>query len=294
MNHKVKLKYTINGGVLMKPLSGKIALVAGASRGAGRAIAVELGKAGATVYATGRSVKGDTTNNWKGSIDDVANEIRNDGGICIPVRCDHTKEKEVEALIETMRKDQGRIDILVNNVWAGNEYMGDQGRPFWKRSLRHWDTMFDGSIKAQLITHYYAIPLMREQKQGLIMHTTFWDDNKYTGFFYYDLAKNTIIRMAYDLSIELKKDNIAVVAVSPGWMRTEIVLDAYNIDEERWQEVEDLRHTESPHYLGRAAVALANDPDAISKTGRVLRVSDLAREYGFTDIDGRQPPAFHV
>lgn len=277
----------------MKPLNGKIALVAGASRGAGRAIAIELGKAGATVYITGRSIKGDTTNNWKGSIDDTSDEIIKDGGICIPIRCDHTKDTEVKELIERIGQEQGKLDILVNNVWAGSEFMADKG-PFWERSLKNWDTMFDGSIKAQLITHHYAIPLMREQSRGMIIHTTFWDDSKYTGFFYYDLAKNTIIRMAYGLSVELKKDNIAVIALSPGWMRTEIVLDCYNTDEQKWKEVEDLKNTESPYYLGRAVAALANDSEVISKTGKVLRVADLAREYNFTDIDGSQPPAFHI
>lgn len=277
----------------MKTLDGKTALVAGASRGVGRAIAVELGIAGATVYATGRSIKGNTTNNWKGSINDTADEIIMNGGKCIPVRCDHTKEDEVKALIDTIEQHEGRIDILVNNVWAGSEFMADNG-PFWERSLKNWDTMFDGSIKGQIITNYYAIPLIRKQGQGLIIHPTFCDDNKYTGFFYYDLAKNTIIRMAYNLSVELKNDNISVIAISPGWMRTEIVLDYYNTDDLRWHEIEDLQHTESPHYAGRAVKALAEDHDVLSKTGQVLRVSELAREYGFTDTDGTQPPAFHI
>ncbi|HYF75195.1 MAG TPA: SDR family oxidoreductase [Candidatus Nitrosocosmicus sp.] len=279
---------------MKKALEGKIALVAGSSRGAGRAIALELGFAGAIVYATGRSITGQSTNNWKGTIDDTAVEINASGGTCIPVKCDHRNDLEVEELISMIRRQQGRLDILVNNVWGGSEYMLDQEKPFWERSLKNWDTMFTGGIRAQIVTNKYAIPLLRENGEGLIIHTTFWDDNKYTGFFYYDLAKNAINRMVYGLSIELMNDRTTVVAVSPGWMRTELVLAAYNADESNWRDIADLKNTESPHYVGRAVAALAADRNAFSKTGKVLRVSDLAKEYGFTDIDGRQPDAFHL
>lgn len=274
-------------------LAGKIALVTGASRGAGRAIALELGAAGATVYITGRSTTGNSTNNWPGSIDETAAEITKLGGTGIPLCCDHTKDAEVEAMVNTIRQQQGRLDILVNNVWGGSEFMDDSG-PLWERSLKNWDTMFTAGIRAQIVTHRFAIPLMRESGPGLIVHTTFWDDNKYTGFFYYDLAKNAINRMAYNLSIELQNDNIAVVALSPGWMRTEVVLTTYNTDESRWREVAQLKHTESPHYLGRAVAALTKDPVVMKKSGQVLRVSALAREYGFTDVDGTQPPDYHL
>lgn len=277
----------------MKSLQRKIALVTGASRGAGRGIALELGKAGATVYVTGRSVQGQTTNDWPGTIDDTAFDITAAGGEGIAVRCDHTHDDEVEALIERIRQEQGRLDILVNNVWGGNE-LAIHSEPFWEMPLTHWDNMFTAGVRAQLVTNYYAVPLMRESGNGLIVHTTSWDDDKYTGHFYYDLAKNALNRMAYGLSIELKKDDITVLALSPGWMRTELVLSEFNTDEEHWQQVDALKQTESPHYIGRAVTALASDPHVFTKTGQVLRVGELAQEFHFTDIDGRQVPPFRL
>ncbi|EGK13841.1 short chain dehydrogenase/reductase family oxidoreductase [Desmospora sp. 8437] len=294
MNLSVSLPYQREERMRnMGPLEGKIALVAGASRGAGRGIAVELGKAGATVYITGRSVRGKSTQDWPGTLDETLSQIESCGGTGVAVRCDHTRDAEVEALIARIHDEQGRLDILVNNVWAGNE-LPIEGEPFWTLPLRHWDNMFTAGVRAQLVTNRFAVPLMREQKSGVILHTTFWDDNKYIGHFYYDLAKNALNRMAYGLSIELKKDGIAVLAVSPGWMRTELVLQHFGTDENRWREVEALKQTESPHYVGCAVCALAADPDVIRKGGRVWPVGQLAKEYGFTDIDGRQVPVFHV
>jgi NAD(P)-dependent dehydrogenase (short-subunit alcohol dehydrogenase family) len=277
----------------MKSLAGKIALVTGASRGAGRGIAVELGRAGATVYVTGRSSKQYSTNNWPGTIDDTVVQIEEAGGKGVAIRCDHMNDVETQAVISQIRKEQGRLDILVNNVWGGHDLWRDVSpKRFWEFSLKHWDTMFTGGVRAQLATNYFAIPLFREQRQGLIVHTTFWDDDKYTGTFYYDLAKNALRRMAYGLSIELKQDRISVVAVSPGWMRTELVLSHYQTDEQHWREIEALKTTESPHYIGRAIAALATDPNVLDKSGQVLKVGDLAKEYGFTDIDGRYIPPF--
>lgn len=277
----------------MQPLKGKIALVTGASRGAGRGIALELGKAGATVYVTGRSIEGNTTNNWSGSIDATITAIEASGGVGIAVRCDHTNDREVESLVERIRSEQSRLDILVNNVWGGNELPID-AKPFWQLPLAHWDNMFTSGVRAQLVTNYYAVPFIRESGGQLIVHTTSWDDYKYTGHFYYDLAKHTLTRMAYGLSHDLIKDRIAVVAVSPGWMRTELVLDEFQTDEDHWQEVEALQQTESPRYVGRAICSLACDPRVFEKTGQVFRVGDLAKEYAFTDIDGRQVPPFRL
>jgi len=278
---------------LMKTLTGKVALVTGGSRGAGRAIAVELGKAGATVYVTGRSTKGNSTNNWPGTIDETVKQIEAFGGKGIAVRCDHRNDSETEAVIQQIRKEQGKLDILVNNVWGAHD-IGVEGGAFWELPLNHWDTMFTAGVRAQLATNHFAIPLLRENTQALIIHTTFWDDNKYTGQFYYDLAKNALIRMAYGLSIELQQDNIAVIAVSPGFMRTELVLEHHGSDEEHWKESEELKNTETPYYVGRGIAALAQDPDVMKKTGFVLRAGDLAKEYQFTDIDGRYIPPFSI
>lgn len=277
----------------LKSLDGKIALVTGASRGAGRGIAVELGKAGAIVYVTGRSTKGNSTNNWPGTIDDTVSEIEAAGGKGIAIRCDHTNDSETEAVISQIRKEQGKFDILVNNVWGAHD-LGVEYEPFWELPLKHWDTMFTAGVRAQLATNHFAIPLLRENKEALIVHTTFWDDNKYTGHFYYDLAKNSLTRMAYGLSIELKQDNIAVIAVSPGFMRTELVLSHHKATEESWQKSEDLKQTETPYYIGRGIKALASDPNVMEKSGKVLKVGDLAKEYHFTDIDGRFIPPFSI
>ncbi|WP_370529801.1 SDR family oxidoreductase [Alkalihalobacillus sp. AL-G] len=256
-------------------------------------IAVELGKAGATVYVTGRSTKGTSTNNWPGTIDDTVSQIIASGGKGIAIRCDHTDDSETESVITQIRKEQGKLDILINNVWGAHD-LGVEARPFWELPLKNWDTMFTAGVRAQLATNHFAIPLLRENKQALIIHTTFWDDDKYTGQFYYDLAKNALIRMAYGLSIELNQDNIAVLAVSPGFMRTELVLKHHKVDEEHWQESEELKKTETPYYVGRGIKALASDPDVMEKSGQVLRVGDLAKEYQFTDIDNRFIPPFKL
>ncbi|MFM1653283.1 SDR family NAD(P)-dependent oxidoreductase [Brevibacillus sp. B_LB10_24] len=277
----------------MNSLDGKIALVTGGSRGAGRAIAVELAKAGATVYVTGRSVKSGSTLGYPGTIDDTAAEIQSFGGTAFAVRCDHTDDEQTASVIRRIQQEQGQLDILVNNVWGGNELSIEQ-KPFWELPMQHWDHMFQAGVRAQLATNRFAIPLMREKQSGLIVHTTFWDDHKYIGNFYYDLAKNALNRMAFGLATELRQDNIAVVAVSPGWMRTELVLAAFHTDEENWHTVPELGQTESPHYVGRAIVALSSDPQVGAKSGHILRVGELAEEYGFTDIDGRKIPAFHV
>ncbi|TCW41170.1 NAD(P)-dependent dehydrogenase (short-subunit alcohol dehydrogenase family) [Laceyella sacchari] len=275
---------------MLAPLTEKVALVTGGSRGAGRGIAVELAKAGATVYVTGRSLDQNDPDQ-PGTLNETISLMTAAGGKGIPVQCDHTRDADTEAVIKRIRREQGRLDILVNNVWGGNQ-LPITSEPFWEQSLQHWDHMFTAGVRAQLATNHFAIPLLREGMGGIIIHTTFWDQDKYIGHLYYDLAKNALIRMAYGLSIELKADGIAVLAVSPGWMRTELVLKAFQTDEEHWQEVDALKNTESPYYIGRAVAALCADSDVIERSGQVLRVGDLAKEYGFTDIDGRSIPPF--
>jgi len=277
----------------MPNLKGKIAVVTGASRGAGRGIAIVLGDAGATVYVTGRSSKDATTN--PETIDETAEMVSKRGGIGIPVRCDHTVDWEVESLFKRVEQEQNRLDILVNNVWGGYEqYDKTFDAPFWQQPLWRWDKMFTAGVRAHYTGSHFLVPLMMLQRQGLIINTTFWDQGKYLGSIPYDLAKTAINRMAHGMSLELTSYNIAVVALSPGWMRTEAILRAYKTDEQHWEAIDDLKTTESPEYIGRAVTALAADPKVMEKSGRTLTVGGLAQEYGFTDVDGRQPPTFTI
>lgn len=276
----------------MSTLRGKIALVTGGSRGAGKGIAIELAKAGATVYVTGRANQNSPYQKF-GTVETTVEEIEKQGGRGIAIACDHTNDEDTKKAIEQIESEQRKIDILVNNVWGGNELPIDS-HPFWEQPLQHWENMFQAGVRAQLVTNYYVLPLMRKQQNGLIIHTTFWDHWKYTGNFYYDLAKNALARMAFGLAEDLKKDPITVLAVSPGWMRTELVLDAFQTDEEHWTKVKDLARTESIYYIGRAIVALASDIQVHKKSGQIFCIGNLAREYDFTDIDGRYIPPFSI
>lgn len=291
-----------------RPLRGTVAVVTGASRGAGRGIALELGALGATVYVTGRSTRDKPADTYHqilalsslptlpGNIDETAKEVEAHGGRGIAVRCDHTHEGEVAALFERVQRDEGRIDLLVNNAWGGHEtFDGVFEAPFWKHSLSHWDSMFDRGVRNHLLASRFAAPLMVAQRRGLIVTTTFWDRDRYMrGNLFYDLAKGTMNRLAFGMAEELRPHDVVSLAVSPGWMRTELVLAGHKTDEEHWQERPALARTESPRYLGRAVARLASDPSVMKKTGKVLRVADLAREYDFTDVDGRQPEAFEI
>jgi len=285
-------------------LQGRVALVTGASRGAGRAIATVLGEHGATVYVTGRSVRGQpTTDNLPGTIEDSAEEVTRRGGQGIAVRCDHSDEHEVESLIRRIRDEKSRLDILVNNAWGG--YEGGRLMPanFWKAPLRLWDGMFERGVKAHLLASYFAIPLMIESvsagkrarssnPSGLIISTVAWDHDKYIGSFY-DIAKHAIVRMLWGLAKELRQYRIATVALAPGFMRTERVM-AYTQGETDWKKVPWLKESESPEYLGRAVAALAGDARVMRRSGKAFHVGELAPEYGFTDTDGRQVPPFII
>lgn len=268
-----------------------MAVVTGASRGAGRGIAVVLGEFGATVYVTGRTIRGAAMRaDLPGTtINDTAEQVAARGGVGIPVRCDHTADAEVEALFERVRHECGRLDILVNNVWGGyeNYETADFDAPFWEQPLWRWDRMFAAGVRAHFTASRLAAPLMMARGQGLIVNTTFWDRGKALSNLPYDLAKTAVNRLAYVMALELRPHSVAVVALSPGWMRTEAVMAHEHTAEE-------LRRTESVEYIGRAVTALAADPNVIEKSGRTLTVGDLAREYGFTDVDGRQPPAFRI
>jgi NAD(P)-dependent dehydrogenase (short-subunit alcohol dehydrogenase family) len=277
----------------MSNLKNRVAVVTGASRGGGRGIAVALGEAGATVYVTGRSVQGElTTDNIPGTITETATTVTARGGVGIAVQCDHTIDIEVEALFTRVQQEQGRLNILVNNVWGGYEQYeyGGFDAPFWQQPLRHWEKMFTAGVRAHLLASRFAVPLMLPQRQGLIINTTAWDRDKYLGNLFYDVAKSAINRMAFGMARELREHNITAVALAPGFMRTERVLAVLQQNEEN----PDLSATESPEYIGRAVVALFTDANVMQKSGMVLTVGDLAQEYGFTDVDERQIPAFRI
>jgi NAD(P)-dependent dehydrogenase (short-subunit alcohol dehydrogenase family) len=275
----------------MRKLQGKVAVVTGASRGAGRAVALVLGEAGATVYVTGRSTRGGpTTDGLPGTVEETAEAATARGGVGIAVRCDHTEAAQVEALFDRVRREQGRLDLLVNNAWGGYEQFEPGGftRAFWEQPLRHWGGMFEAGLRAHLLASHFAVPLMLPQRRGLIVCTTAWDRDKYLGNLFYDVAKAAVNRLAWGMARELRPHGIAAVALAPGFMRTERVLAAHAA------RPFDLSPTESPEYLGRAVAALTADPEVMSKSGRVLTAGDLAREYGFTDTDGRQPLPFRL
>jgi NAD(P)-dependent dehydrogenase (short-subunit alcohol dehydrogenase family) len=283
----------------MTGLRDLVALVTGASRGAGRAIARELGAAGATVYVTGRSVdSGPGTNGLPGTIDETAREVTSSGGRGIAVRCDHTIDAEVAALFGRVRGEQGRLDVLVNNVWGGYEDPACRPLPllpFWEQPLDQWDRMFAAGVRAHLVASRLAVPLMQPRKRGLIVSTTArLDVMPYMPNIFYDLAKYSVARLTWAMAQELRAHGIAALAVAPGFMRTERVVEAF-----RRAGIADRLDgpggpSETPAYLGRAVAALAGDPRVIEKSGQVLEVGTLAQEYGFTDIDGSQPPPFRV
>jgi NAD(P)-dependent dehydrogenase (short-subunit alcohol dehydrogenase family) len=279
----------------MQKLKGSVAVVTGASRGAGRGIARALGEAGVTVYVTGRSVRGaPTTDGMPGTIDDTADEVTARGGTGVAVRCDHTDDAQVTALFDRVRREQGRLDLLVNNAWGGYEGWGLMrgGIYFWEQPFaERWDKMFTAGVRAHFLASCLAAPLMIPQRRGLIVSTIAWDHDKYLGSFY-DLAKHATVRMIHGIALELRRHNVAAVAVAPGFMRTERVLAAFKAEEVRWREFPGLAPSETPEYVGRGVVALATDPGIMQKSGKAFRAGELAQLYGFTDIDGRQVPPF--
>jgi NAD(P)-dependent dehydrogenase (short-subunit alcohol dehydrogenase family) len=267
-----------------------VAVVTGASRGVGKGIALALGEAGVTVYVTGRSDAGGTTEALPGTVRETAEAVTARGGQGVPVRCDHTADAEVEALFARVKQEQGGLDLLVNNAWGGYEQQ-DWARfaaPFWEQPSRHWSGMFESGVRGQLVASQLAVPLMLANRRGLIVHTTAWDRDKYLGNLFYDVAKAAVNRMALGMARELQTHHIAVVALAPGFVRTERVLAAF-AGTGRLPE-----NLESAEYIGRAVVALAMDANVMARSGRVLTVGQLAREYGFTDIDGRQLQPFQI
>ena len=276
-------------------LSSTVALVAGASRGVGRGVARALGAAGATVYVTGRSIGRRGRDGAPGTIDLTAQDVSRTGGRGRPVQTDHTRVEDVRALLRRVELEAGRLDLLVNAVWGGNE-IGIDARPFWEQPLAMWDATMRSGVWAALLTTRFAAPLLIRQPErpSLVVTVSFEDEGRYTGHLGYDLAKASLNRFAYGVAQDLRPRGAASVALSPGFVRTERVLDAFEASERRWRRVPELAGSESPLYAGRAVAALAADRDVLAHTGRTLHVADLARTYGFTDADGSQPERFRL
>jgi NAD(P)-dependent dehydrogenase (short-subunit alcohol dehydrogenase family) len=263
-------------------LRGKVALVTGASRGGGKGIALVLGERGATVYVTGRSVRGEpTTLGRPGTIEDTADELTARGGVGIPVRCDHTVDAQVEALFDRIRREHGRLDLLVNNAWSGYEIAPYSDLSFWEIEWRHWDLMFDGGLRAAAFASTLAAPMMIEAGSGLIVNIT-WVLDRPHGHAFYEVVKNATNKLTEQLADDLRPHGIACVAVSPGFMR----LERMDLTPEQAAKAE------SAEFPGRAIAALAADTDVLVKSGGVFTTPALAREYGFTDVDGKQQSTF--
>lgn len=273
----------------MSDLKGRIALVTGASRGVGRGIAHELGIAGAIVYVTGRSREGGaTTDDLPGTIDGTARLVTEAGGQGIAVACDHTDDGAVAAVADQIQREQGRLDILVNNVWGGYEQYDASlwEQPFWEQPIWRWDKMLETGVRAHYTTSRAVAELMIKATRPLIVNISAGDDGKFLDDIQYDVAKAAIDRLGFALARKLKRYGITALTIHPGFTRTERV--------EAEAPPEELTQTHSARFVGRAVVALACDPKLMDRTGGVFKAGQLGYDYGFTDIDGTQPEPFTI
>ncbi len=279
----------------LKSLKGKVAVVAGATRGAGRGIAVGLGRAGATVYCTGRSVRGKPASGSRPeTIEDTAEMVSAAGGTGIAVQVDHSVEAQVKALFERVKAEQGGLDLLVNDIWGGEWFVGSTfGKSFWEIPVENTLKMLQTAIHTHIITARYGAPLLIERGKGLIIEITDGDTLNYRGNLPYDLAKTSVMRLALAMSEELKPHGIAALSLTPGFLRSEEMLDHFGVTEETWREATlkdpHFSASETPYYIGEAVAALASDPAIFEKTGTYQSTWKLYREYGFRDKDGSQP-----
>jgi NAD(P)-dependent dehydrogenase (short-subunit alcohol dehydrogenase family) len=281
-----------------KPLRGQVAVVAGGTRGAGRAIAVSLGIAGATVYVTGRSARGHpATTGRSETIDETVAMIRDFGGRAVAVRVDHTDERQVRRLFERVRREQrGRLDILVNDVWGGDA-LTEWGRPPWQLSWPRGRTMLERAIFTHIITARHGLPLMVARKRGVVFEVTDGDHSLYRGSLFYDLAKTSVIRLALAFHEEFEEAGLrrmSAIAVTPGFLRSESMLDQFGMTEANWRQrlsraPPDFRFSETPYLLARGMVALAADPQRRRYSGKVVGSWTLARQYKINDRDGTRP-----
>ena len=271
----------------MQALAGKVAIVTGASRGVGKGIALGLGEAGATVYITGRTIEeGKSASGSPGTIGRTAAEVTQLGGNGIAVQCDHRNEGEIEQLFQRVLNEQGRLDVLVNNAWAGYERMEHDGQftwpnRFWQQPLWRWDAMFQSGVRGAYVAGQCAARQMVAQRSGLIVNISYWAAQKYMNNVSYGIAKAAVDRMGIYMAHELREHNVAAVVLYPGLVRTESVMKS--------AEYFDLSNSESPQFIGRAVAGLMRDPNLMEKTGQILVAASLALEYGFVDIDGKQP-----
>jgi NAD(P)-dependent dehydrogenase (short-subunit alcohol dehydrogenase family) len=281
-------------------LTGKVALVAGATRGAGRGIAVELGAAGATVYCTGRTTHTQRSEyDRPETIEETAELVTAAGGVGIAVQVDHLVPDQVRGLIARIEAEQGRLDVLVNNIW-GAENMVTWERRMWDQDLDKGLRTLRLAIDTHIITSHAALPLLTRQPGGLVIEVTdgtlAYNSENYRVSFYYDLAKISVNRMGWTLAEELRPFGCTALSLTPGWLRSEIMLGHYQVSEDNWRDAVAIQPhfaiSESPAYVGRAVAALAGDPEVGRWSGQSLSSGQLAQEYGFTDVDGSQPDAW--
>jgi NAD(P)-dependent dehydrogenase (short-subunit alcohol dehydrogenase family) len=275
-----------------------IALVAGATRGAGRGIATALGEAGATVYCTGRTTRDHRSEyDRPETIEETAELVTEAGGTGIAVPTDHLDQQQVKALVDRIDSEHGRLDVLVNDIWGG-ELLFEWKSPVWEHDLDKGLHMLRLAIDTHLITSHYALPLLIRNPGGLVVEMTDgtreYNDANYRLTMFYDLAKNAVIRLAFAQSKELEPHGCTAVALTPGWLRSEMMLENFRVTEDNWRDAAAFQPhfaaiSESPRYVGRAVAALAQDPDRARKNGGSFSSGELAKEYGFTDLDGSQP-----
>ena len=282
------------------PLQDKVALVAGATRGAGRGIAVELGAAGATVYVTGRSTRERRSEyDRPETIEDTADLVTAAGGTGIAVAADHLDPSAVRALVERIDREQGRLHLLVNDIWGG-EKLFEWDTPVWEHDLAGGLRLLRLAVETHAVTSHFALPLLLRHPGGLVVEVTDgtadYNRDTYRVNLFYDLAKASVLRMAFALGHELGPRGATAVALTPGWLRSEMMLDAYGVREDNWRDALDREPhfaiSETPRYVGRAVAALAADPEVARWNGRSLSSGGLAQAYGFTDLDGSRPDAW--
>jgi NAD(P)-dependent dehydrogenase (short-subunit alcohol dehydrogenase family) len=282
-----------------RALSGKVALVAGATRAAGRGIAVQLGAAGATVYATGRTTRSERSEmNRPETIEETAELVSEAGGRGIAVQVDHLVPEQVAALVARIEKEQGRLHILVNDIWGATRM--EWSKTVWESDLAYGLHSLRLAVDTHAITSHYALPLLIKTKGGLVVEVTDGTDEynatHYRVSFFYDLAKAAVNRMAFALAHELRPYGGTALSLTPGWLRSEAMLDAYGVQESSWLEAAKKQPhfaiSESPAFVGRAVAALAADPDVSRWNGKSVSSGELAKVYGFTDLDGSRPDAW--